>query len=76
MANFNGSLAMTENLSTSWLSIFTKKAILVVKYTKEMFLTPNPLLYYVSLTNKRQGVKQDTRVQLQVMNNLIKLKFI
>ena len=34
------------------------------------------MLYYVSLTNVRLGVKQDTRVQLQVMNNLTKLMFI
>ena len=32
------------------------------------------LLYYASWTNIGQGVKQDTRVQLQVMNNLIKIK--
>ena len=34
------------------------------------------LLYYVSLTNIRLGLKQDARVQIQVMNNLTKLKFI
>ena len=33
------------------------------------------MLYYVSLTNMRQGVKQGKRVQLQAMNNLIKFKF-
>ena len=33
-------------------------------------------LYYVSLTNIRLRVKQDTIVLLQVMNNLTKLKFI
>ena len=33
------------------------------------------MLYCVSLTNKRQGVKQDTRVQLQVMDNFIKSNF-
>ena len=33
-------------------------------------------LYYVLRTNIRLGVKQDTIVQLQVMNNLTKLKFI
>ena len=34
------------------------------------------MLYYVSLTNMRQGVKQGKRVQFQVMNNFLKLKFI
>ena len=33
------------------------------------------MLHYVSLTNIRQGVKKDARVQLQVINNLIKLRF-
>ena len=32
------------------------------------------MLYYVSLTNIRQGVKQDTRVQLQVMYHYVKIK--
>ena len=34
------------------------------------------MLHYVSLTNIKQGVNQETRVQLQVINNLIKSKFI
>ena len=38
--------------------------------------TPTIVLYYTSLTNIRQGEKQDTRVHYQVMNNLIELKFI
>ena len=42
----------------------------------ELNFYSDTMLYYASLTNIRQGVKQDTRVQLQVMNNLIKLKFI
>lgn len=32
------------------------------------------MLYYVSLTNIRQRVKQDTRVQLQVMYYYVKIK--
>ena len=28
------------------------------------------MLYYISLTNVRQGVEQDARVQLQVINIL------
>ena len=31
------------------------------------------MLHFASLTNIRQGAKQDTRVHLQVTNNLIKL---
>ena len=34
------------------------------------------MLYWVSLINIKEKAKQDPRVQLQVMNNLIKLKFI
>ena len=34
------------------------------------------LLYDVSLSSIRHGVKQETTIQLQVMNNLIKLQFI
>ena len=34
------------------------------------------MLYHVSLTNRRHGVKQDTRVRLKVMNNFIKSNFI
>ena len=42
----------------------------------ELNIYTDTMLYYVSLTNMRQGVKQGKRVQLQAMNNLIKFKFI
>ena len=45
-------------------------------YFLQAFFARYRALYYVSLTNIRQGVKQETRIRLQVMNNLLKLKFI
>ena len=41
----------------------------------ELNIYTGTILYYVSLPNIRQGVKQGKRVQLQAMNNLIKFKF-
>ena len=41
----------------------------------ELNIYTDTILYYVSLPNIRQGVKQGKRVQLQAMNNLIKFKF-
>ena len=38
--------------------------------TKQKKLFIVQMLYYISLTNVRQGVEQDARVQLQVINIL------
>ena len=52
----------------AWVSIFEISSV------AELNLYFNMMLYYVSLTNIRQGVKQDTRVQLQVMYHYVKIK--
>ena len=52
--------------------INTGVSFTLIHYMADLLGWDYIMLYCVSLTNKRQGVKQDTRVQLQVMNNFIK----
>ena len=83
MSNFIDSLAMDENFSTSWLSNFTRKAILVVQYTKDHFSIPSsPWLrgrniadYVVDLYNFNKFPTAETRCfstdSIQISDDLV-----
>ena len=47
-----------------------------VSSAAKLNLYSDTMLYYVTLTNIRQGVQRDKRVELHMMNNFIKSNFI